>query len=66
MSDAACIHETETTSPQAASQRLGADVSQGPEAAESKVNISIKAQPGVCPHHLRAPSIIHGGWSHGQ
>lgn len=66
ISDAACILEAESTGPQVASWRLGADVSQGPKAAESKVNISIKAQPGVCPHHRRAPSIIHGGWSCGQ
>lgn len=65
-SDAACNHKAENTGPQAALWRPGADVSQGPRAVESKVNISIKAQPGVCPHHLRAPSIIHGGWSHGQ
>lgn len=65
-SDTACIHEAESTGPQTASWRLGADVFQGPKAAESKVNISVKAQPGVCPQRLRAPSIIHGGQSRGQ
>lgn len=51
-SDAVGIHEAESTSPQTASGRPGADVSPGPKAADNKVNISIKAQPGVCRHHL--------------
>ena len=64
--DAACIHEAESTGPQGTPWRPGADVSQGPKAEESEVNISIKAQHGVCPHQLHAASIIRGGWSCGQ
>lgn len=64
--DATCGCAAGSIGPQVPSRRPGAGVSRGPRAVQNKVNISIKAQLGVCPHHLRASSITHGGWSRGQ